>query len=62
MTISELHTAVQCCTSNESKWDKTCGKCPFNEPITNFQLGTKCIDKLMIALSQYLPNEDGGDK
>lgn len=63
MTVKKLLAAVDCCTRKSSSWESTCGKCPFRNREKdinhlNFNFDISCIDKLILALAEYLPKED----
>ena len=59
MSAKKLRIAVKCCTQR-GDWEVTCGKCPFRNPRENGDttFNTDCIDKLILALAEYLPKED----
>ena len=62
MNAKKLHTAVKCCT-RAGNWESTCGKCPFRnrekETDSNpCHYDISCIDRLILALAEYLPKED----
>ena len=62
MTAKKLHIAVKCCT-RRGDWEVTCGKCPFRNRETEkdgnpCHYDISCIDKLILALAEYLPKED----
>ena len=61
MTIKDLKFAVKCCTSLNPEWEETCGKCPFNSHESEEEKlyqRTACIDSLLTALAEYLPEEE----
>ena len=60
MSIKQLRVAVDCCTRSSGNWESTCGKCPFRNPRENGDttFDASCIDKLILALAEYLPKED----
>ena len=60
MKPSDLKLAVKCCTSSSPNWEDTCGACPLNKYESEDQdpwEHTVCIDSLLTALSEYLPED-----
>ena len=61
-TIEQLRQAIKCCTAETIDYDETCGKCPLcgnqAEGKTVTKVDTNCIDRLILALAEYLPNGD----
>lgn len=59
MDIENLKLAVKCCTIKDGTWEATCGLCPFNYLLKNGDIfnASNCIDKLILALADYLPKE-----
>ena len=49
--MDKLTLAVECCLSNSTTWEETCGKCPFNtREKEDFIDNVNCIDALILAL------------
>ena len=59
-TVEQLRQAIHCCTAEIIDYDETCGKCPFcqdqTEGKTVTKVDTNCIDRLLLALAEYLPD------
>lgn len=64
MKLSDLKLAVKCCTACSIEWEDTCGSCPLNkgaETIEEMADVGNCVNVLISALAEYLPEEEPYD-